>query len=91
VAFWDAPDGPRPGHDRDEQPRADTALWDALVDAGPDGVSVGELAALCRRTRRWVYYRLQEHAQAGRAVQARRGYWRAARPAGGPHPGGDAL
>jgi hypothetical protein len=34
--------------------------------------------------RRWVYYRLQEHARAGRAVQVRRGYWRAARPADGP-------
>ena len=60
-----------------------TALWDALVDAGPQGVSVGELAAMCDRTRRWVYYRLQEHAEAGRAVQVRRGYWRAARPAPG--------
>jgi S-DNA-T family DNA segregation ATPase FtsK/SpoIIIE len=67
----------------DDSPRPETALWDALVDAGPEGVSVGELAAACDRTRRWVYYRLQAHATAGRAVQVRRGYWRAARPGSG--------
>lgn len=55
-------------------------LWDALSGAGPDGVSVADLEAACGRTRRWVYYRLREHAAAGRAVQVRRGYWRAARP-----------
>ena len=32
----------------------------------------------------WVYHRLQAHAKAGRAVQVRRGYWRAARPPGTP-------
>jgi hypothetical protein len=78
----DAPDGtPRADDDR---PRPETALWDALVDAGPEGVSVGELGAACGMARRWVYYRLQEHAQAGRAVQVRRGYWRATRPGDGP-------
>ena len=75
----DAVDGPPRGYDR---PRPETALWDALVDAGPEGVSVGELGAACGMARRWVYYRLQEHAQAGRAVHVRRGCWRAARPAG---------
>ena len=81
----DAPDAPPRGDDnQDDRIRPETALWDALVDAGPEGVSIGELAAACRRTTRWVYYRLQEHAQAGRAAQVRRGYWRAARPADGP-------
>jgi S-DNA-T family DNA segregation ATPase FtsK/SpoIIIE len=78
-----APDGPPRGNGSQAGPRPETALWDALVDAGPQGVSVGELAARCDRTRRWVYYRLQEHAEAGRALQVRRGYWRAARPANG--------
>jgi S-DNA-T family DNA segregation ATPase FtsK/SpoIIIE len=64
--------------------RPETALWDALVDSGPEGASVAELQAACGMARRWVYYRLQEHALAGRAVQVRRGYWRAARPADGP-------
>ena len=65
-------------------PRPDTALWDALVDAGPEGVSVAELEAACGMGRSWVYYRLQAHATAGRAVQGRRGYWRVARPSDGP-------
>jgi S-DNA-T family DNA segregation ATPase FtsK/SpoIIIE len=89
---WTAPEPPQEATDGppgSDGPRPETALWDALVDAGPEGVSVGELAAVCERTRRWVYYRLQEHAQAGRAVQVRRGYWRAARPPAGPPPGGD--
>ena len=46
-------------------------LWDALNGAGPDGISVADLEAACGRTRRWVYYRLREHAAAGRAVQVR--------------------
>jgi DNA segregation ATPase FtsK/SpoIIIE, S-DNA-T family len=65
-------------------PRPDTALWDALVDARPEGVSVAELEAACGMGRSWVYYRLQAHARAGRAIQVRRGYWRAARPSAGP-------
>jgi DNA segregation ATPase FtsK/SpoIIIE, S-DNA-T family len=96
---WTAPEppqeatgGPPRGNDQDERPRPETALWDALVDAGPEGVSVAELGAACGMARRWVYYRLQEHATAGRAAQVRRGYWRAARPADGraaPPPDGN--
>jgi hypothetical protein len=74
---------------REDQPRPETVLWDALVDAGPEGVSTRELETICGLTRRWVYYRLKEHARAGRAVQVRHGYWRAVRPADGPpatHP-----
>jgi S-DNA-T family DNA segregation ATPase FtsK/SpoIIIE len=75
-----APEGP---------PRADgglrpeTALWDALADAGPEGVSVAELEAACGMRRRWVYYQLQAHARDGRAVQVARGRWRAVRPSDG--------
>ena len=71
-----------------------TALWAALVNTSRKEVSVAELAAASRRTRRWVYHRLQEHAQASRTVQVRSGYWRAARPAGGPPtppPNSDGL
>ncbi len=78
-----APDGPLQG---DGHPRPETALWDALVDAGPDGVSVAELEAACGMGRSWVYYRLQAHGKAGRAIQVRRGYWRAARPSDGRPP-----
>ena len=65
-------------------PRPETALWEALNGAGPDGVSVAELEAACGMGRRWVYYRLGEHAAAGRAVQVTRGYWRATRPPDSP-------
>jgi hypothetical protein len=72
------------GGDGDGHPRPETALWNALVDADPAGVSAAELEAACGMGRSWVYYRLQAHATAGRAVQVRRGYWRAARPSDGP-------
>lgn len=62
-------------------PTPEGILRAALSAAPPEGVSIADLAFACRRTRRWVYYRLQERAQAGQVVQARRGYWRAARPA----------
>jgi DNA segregation ATPase FtsK/SpoIIIE, S-DNA-T family len=81
VPLQTAPEG-APGVDG--HPRPETAPWDALVDAGPEGVSVTELEAACGMGRSWVYYRLQTHATAGRAVQVRRGYWRAARPSDGP-------
>jgi S-DNA-T family DNA segregation ATPase FtsK/SpoIIIE len=88
-APWTAPEPPQdaaggPPRGDDDRRRPETALWDALVDAGPEGVSVGELGAACGMARRWVYYRLNEHARAGRAVQVRRGCWRATRPADGP-------
>jgi DNA segregation ATPase FtsK/SpoIIIE, S-DNA-T family len=76
----EAPPGPPPG---DIGPRPETALWDALVDAGPEGVPVADLEAACGMSRSWVYYRLQEHAKAGRAVQVRRGHWRAVRHTAG--------
>jgi DNA segregation ATPase FtsK/SpoIIIE, S-DNA-T family len=82
-----APGTPQTGEDpspRGDGPRPETALWDALNDADPEGVSVAELEAACGMGRRWVYYRLQAHATAGRAVQVRRGYWRAGRPSDGP-------
>ena len=80
----DTTDRPPRHNDQDEQPRPETTLWDALADAGPEGVSVAELEAACGMGRSWVYYRLQEHARDGRAIQIRRGYWRAARPSEGP-------
>ena len=63
-------------------PAPEEIRWTVLSAAPPEGASIADLAFACRRTRRWVYYRLQEHAQAGRVVQVQRGYWRAARPAG---------
>jgi S-DNA-T family DNA segregation ATPase FtsK/SpoIIIE len=74
-----APQPPHTENQAEGTDRPETALWDALVDAGPEGASVAELQAACGMARRWVYYRLQEHNLAGRAVQVRRGYWRAVR------------
>jgi DNA segregation ATPase FtsK/SpoIIIE, S-DNA-T family len=67
---------------RTERPTPETALWGALTAAGPDGATVRDLMAACGMSRSWVYYRLREHADAGRAVQTAPGTWRAIRPPG---------
>ena len=86
-----APGSPQSGEPASVRADAHSApeavLWDALSQAGPDGVFIGDLEAACGRTRRWVYYRLREHAAAGHAEQVARGYWRAARPSDGPPDG----
>ena len=64
-----------------------TALLAALADAGPDGVPVAELLALSGITRPTLYRHLRMHADAGRAVQVSRGYWRAT----GPRTGRPAM
>lgn len=53
------------------------ALWAALCLAPAEGMSISELMAETRMSRRWIYYRLEELAGAGRAVQVTRGLWRA--------------
>ena len=80
-----AGDGPAGGRGRDEP---GTALLAALADAGPDGVPVAELLALTGMTRPTLYRHLRLHADAGRAVQVSRGYWRAAGPSGESRPSG---
>jgi S-DNA-T family DNA segregation ATPase FtsK/SpoIIIE len=74
-------DSARPGGN--DLHTAETMLWAALSYAGPEGAAVGELMAACGMGRSWVYARLAELAQAGRAVQVSRGMWRAAPPGGG--------
>jgi DNA segregation ATPase FtsK/SpoIIIE, S-DNA-T family len=61
----------------DDQDRAEAALWAALNEAGPRGVTVAELMTACGMGRSWFYYRLGELADAGRVVQVARGAWRA--------------
>jgi S-DNA-T family DNA segregation ATPase FtsK/SpoIIIE len=77
------PDGPQEAPGDPQGP--DAALWDALSHAGPQGATVGALMTACGRGRRWVYYRLREHAREGRAEQLGRGHWRAV-PGGGGQP-----
>jgi DNA segregation ATPase FtsK/SpoIIIE, S-DNA-T family len=64
---------------------AESALWDALVRAPAEGLPVWLLMGACGMGRSWVYYRLQELAAAGRAVQAAKGSWRAVTTPGGHH------
>jgi len=52
-------------------------LWAALSLAPDQGISVSDLMSATGMSRRWVYYRLRELADAGRAVQTERGNWRA--------------
>jgi hypothetical protein len=49
---------------------------------------VAELLALTGMTRPTLYRHLRVHADAGRAVQVSRGYWRAAGPSGEGRPPG---
>jgi DNA segregation ATPase FtsK/SpoIIIE, S-DNA-T family len=44
-------------------------------------VTARALARHARMGRTWVYERLREHADAGRAYQVSHGHWRAAEPA----------
>jgi DNA segregation ATPase FtsK/SpoIIIE-like protein len=55
-------------------------LWAALCLASEDGIPVADLVAATGMSHRWVNYRLRALADAGQAVQIRRGIWRAARP-----------
>jgi S-DNA-T family DNA segregation ATPase FtsK/SpoIIIE len=82
----DQPDPVR-GHDREPGPGGTegplSALWEALCAAPADGLPVWVLMAACGKSRSWVYGRLSELANEGRAVQVRYGSWRAASPPDG--------
>jgi antitoxin (DNA-binding transcriptional repressor) of toxin-antitoxin stability system len=59
---------------------ADALLWSALCLAPDDGIPVADLVTATGMSQRWVHYKLRALANAGRAVQVRRGIWRAAHP-----------
>jgi S-DNA-T family DNA segregation ATPase FtsK/SpoIIIE len=76
---------PGPGH-REDAERAEDAqdgpealLWAALCLAPDEGVPIADLVAATGMSQRWVHYRLRALAAAGRAVQIKRGIWRAIR------------
>jgi hypothetical protein len=80
-AHWDARADPAdPGHGGDPGRAPEAILWAALSLAPGDGISVPGLMGATGMGRRWVYYRLRELADAGRAVQTERGNWRATDP-----------
>lgn len=58
-------------------------LWAALSLAPDEGIPVADLVDATGMSHRWVNYRLRELADAGRAIQVRRGVWRTADPEGG--------
>jgi hypothetical protein len=64
-----------PGENR---PDPEAILWAVLSAAPPEGIPVREIISATGMSRRWVFYRLQQMAAAGLAVQMTRGYWRAA-------------
>jgi S-DNA-T family DNA segregation ATPase FtsK/SpoIIIE len=66
---------PRPRTPTDvEDP--ETVLWVALRGAQAEGISVSELSQITGMSRSWVYYRVQQHVSAGRALRTTRGRWR---------------
>jgi S-DNA-T family DNA segregation ATPase FtsK/SpoIIIE len=59
-------------------------LWAVLSAAPDEGISIGEIVAITGMSRRWIYYRLNELASAGRAVQIGRARWRTVPQGGRP-------
>jgi S-DNA-T family DNA segregation ATPase FtsK/SpoIIIE len=75
------PDGePNPGHQEDPENAPDALLWMALQLAPEHGVPVADLVTATGMSQRWVHYRLRALADVGRAVQIKRGIWRAREP-----------
>jgi hypothetical protein len=73
-------DAPDAGHEENIESGADAFLWSALCLAPDDGMPVADLVTATGMSQRWVHYKLRALANAGQAVQVRRGIWRAARP-----------
>jgi len=65
----------RPGRE-DASGTPEALLW-ALSPASDRGISVAGLMTATGMSRRWVYYRLRELADAGHAAQTEHGNWRA--------------
>ena len=79
------PQAPSPGEaeDTDEAGGGPGALlWAALCLAPEQGIPVADLVAATGMSQRWVHYQLRALSNAGRAVQIRRGIWRAVSPGG---------
>jgi FtsK/SpoIIIE family len=75
-------DGQGSGKATDGEDGPEALLWAALSLAPAPGISVAELITATGMSRRWVYYRLRQLADAGQAIQTERGNWRAITPGG---------
>jgi FtsK/SpoIIIE family len=62
----------------EDRPSPDEILWTVLSSAPSEGIPVRDIIAATGMSRRWVFYRLQQLAADGQAIQIGRGYWRAA-------------
>jgi S-DNA-T family DNA segregation ATPase FtsK/SpoIIIE len=72
--------GPTLGQDPGNAQTPETRLWAALLSAPEEGAHTAALIKITGKSRRWIYYRLTEHADAGRVIQPSRGRWRALPP-----------
>jgi DNA segregation ATPase FtsK/SpoIIIE-like protein len=69
------------GNSPDTNPDAPEAmLWAALSLAPEEGITVPGLMNATGMSRRWVYYRLRDLADAGHAIQTQQGTWRTTEP-----------
>jgi S-DNA-T family DNA segregation ATPase FtsK/SpoIIIE len=69
---------PRAGYNENAENAPDALLWNALSTVAPrEGISVPDLMAATGMSRRWVYYRLRQLADADRAAPIVDGNWRA--------------
>lgn len=61
----------------------DERLWRALLEAPADGTPAATLAKITGTSRRTLYRRLDDYVRTGRAIQTRRGHYRATHPGDG--------
>jgi len=67
-------------HGEDIEGTPEALMWAALSLAPDQGITVPDLMSTTGMSRRWVYYRLRELADTGRAEQTEHGTWRATDP-----------
>jgi hypothetical protein len=72
-----APSAGSPPETADEPETTDSALWQVLCAAPPEGWATSELMRITGWKRTKLYRHLREYAEAGRAIQVSRGRWRA--------------
>jgi DNA segregation ATPase FtsK/SpoIIIE-like protein len=81
YARWSSAQTPAsaPNSEETEEVRetTDSALWQALCAAPPEGWATSELMRITGWKRTKLYRHLREYAETGRAVQVSRGRWRA--------------
>ena len=72
-----APGSGNPGEAEEAPETTDSALWQALCAAPPEGWATSELMRITGWKRTKLYRHLREYAEAGRAIQVSRGRWSA--------------